>query len=253
MMIEQFDDASDFFNNNGYLIRRSLVSGAELEAIKNAAIELADAARPPAEYEADVHYEGAPLSREHEGGQTVRRFLDVFDRHPAFSQFGRNEQVRNVLSGLMNGPIYLVRSHHNSLMTKNPKYSSQTNWHRDIRYWQYDHENLISVWLALGHETRENGALMLIPGSHRLEFERQNFDEKLFFKKDLPENKALIDSAVLAELEPGDVLFFHCRTLHAASNNRTNITKHSLVYTYRPGNTSPVENTRSSLKPDEKI
>ena len=246
-------DAVDFFNHNGYLIKPDFVIGDALVRMQQAAIRMAEQAQPPAEYEADVHYEGAPASREDEGGQTVRRFLDVFDRDPVFSAFGAGDDVKAVLSTLMDTPIYLVRNHHNSLMTKNPKYSSQTNWHRDIRYWHYNQENLISVWLALGNESRENGALMLIPGSHRLEFERQNFDDQLFFKKDFPENKALIDSAVLAELSPGDVLFFHCRTLHAASNNLTSQTKHSLVYTYRPETTRPQENTRSSLKPDEKI
>lgn len=252
-MTEHLDHEPEFFHKNGYLIRRSLVTGAALDSIKNAAIAMAEAAQPPAEYEADVHYEGAPQSRDHKGGQTVRRFLDVFDREPAFAKFGSSEKVKSLLTSLMNDSIYLVRSHHNSLMTKNPKYSSQTNWHRDIRYWHYEHENLISVWLALGHEAPENGALMLIPGSHRLEFERQNFDEKMFFKKDLPENEALINSAIMADLAPGDVLFFHCRTLHAASQNSTDVTKHSLVFTYRPGQTKPLKNTRSSLKPDEKI
>ena len=252
-MTEKTIDESGFFNQNGYLIKRALITGVQLETIQQAAGELASSAQPPAEYEADVHYKGAPTSREDEGGLTVRRFLDVFDRHPAFWEFGMHERVKLILSTIMNGDICLVRNHHNSLMTKNPKYSSQTNWHRDIRYWHYEHENLVSVWLALGYETRENGALLLIPGSHRLEFERQNFDEKLFFRKDLPENKALIDSAVLGELAPGDVLFFHCRTLHAASNNTTDVTKHSLVYTYRPAGTLPIENTRSSLKPDKNI
>ena len=252
-MTKQAIEESDFFNQNGYLIKRGLMTGQALSAVKQAAALMANDAQPPAEYEADVHYQGAPQSRQHEGGQTIRRFLDVFDRHTAFADFANSKSVKTILSILMGEPIFLVRNHHNSLMTKNPKYSSQTNWHRDIRYWNYDHENLISVWLALGHETFENGALMLIPGSHRLEFERQNFDEKLFFKKDFPENKALIDSRVLAELEPGDVLFFHCRTLHAASNNTTDVTKHSLVFTYRPGNTEPIENTRSSQQPDELI
>ncbi len=252
-MSEQINSSAGFFNQNGFLIRRKLVTGLQLDTIKQAAVKMASTAKPPAEYEADLHYEGAPQSRKHEGGRTVRRFLDVYDRDRAFSEFGTSDGVKLVLAKLIEQDVYLVRNHHNSLMTKNPKYSSQTNWHRDIRYWHYDHENLISVWLALGNETRENGALMLIPGSHRLEFERQNFDDRLFFKKNLPENKALIESAIVAVLAPGDVLFFHCRTLHAASSNTTNVTKHSLVFTYRPESTNPVDNTRSSEKSDIKI
>ncbi len=246
-------DTVEFFQQNGYLIKPSLVAGDNLITLQQAAKTMVKKAEPPAEYEADVHYEGAPESREAEGGQTIRRFLQVFDRSVEFKQFAQSESVKAVLQELMEDDIYLVRSHHNSLMSKQPKYSSQTNWHRDIRYWNYDCENLISVWLALGHETKNNGALLLIPGTHRVEFERQNFDEALFFRKDLPENQALIDSAVMAELNPGDVLFFHCRTLHAASSNKTDQTKLSLVYTYRPQSTNPLPETRSSSFPDEKI
>ena len=252
-MTKLASDSVEFFHQNGYLIKTALVSGEQLVALQQAAKSMVAKAEPPAEYEADVHYEGAPESREAEGGHTIRRFLQVFDRSDEFKQFAQIEKVKAVLQELMEQDIYVVRSHHNSLMSKQPKYSSQTNWHRDIRYWNYDCENLISVWLALGYETKDNGALLLIPGTHRVEFERQNFDEALFFRKDLPENQALIDSAVMAELNPGDVLFFHCRTLHAASNNKTDQTKISLVFTYRPETTKPLSDTRSSSLPDQKI
>ena len=252
-MAELEPDSIEFFEQNGYMIKRGLVSPIDLGGIQRCAKQMIAAARPPAEYEADVHYEGAPDSRNAQGGQTIRRFLEVFDRSGEFKAFAKSEDVKTCLTQIMEDDVYLVRSHHNSLMSKHPKYSSQTNWHRDIRYWHYSHENLISVWLALGKETKDNGALLLIPGTHRVEFERQNFDEALFFRKDLPENQALIDSAIMAELNPGDVLFFHCRTLHAASNNKTDETKLSLVYTYRPGLTSAIDGTRSSSLPDERI
>jgi len=252
-MSELTTDSAEFFQQNGYLIKRSMLSGTALEKIQDAAVKMVEDAQPPAEYEADIHYQGAPESREAEGGQTIRRFLQVFDRNDPFRQFGKSDAIKAVLLELMNDEVYLIRSHHNSLMSKRPKFSSQTNWHRDIRYWNYDNENLVSVWLALGNESRDNGALLLIPGTHRVEFERQNFDQALFFRKDLPENQALIDSAVMAELSAGDVLFFHCRTLHAASSNKTDKTKLSLVYTYRPSATKPLPNTRSSADPDEKI
>ena len=252
-MSELLMDSADFFDQNGYMIKRGFVGDETLKSLQLAAKNMVDAAQPPAEYEADVKYQGAPESREVEGGQTIRRFLEVFDRSQEFAQFGRNQKMKTCLSQLMGDDIYLVRSHHNSLMSKQPKYSSQTNWHRDIRYWHYSKENLISAWLAIGNETKANGALLLIPGSHRVEFERKNFDDDLFFRHDLPENQALIDSAIVAEMSAGDVLFFHCRTLHAATNNQTDQSKLALVYTYRPGNTVPLPGTRSSSFADEKL
>jgi phytanoyl-CoA hydroxylase len=108
----------------------------------------------------------------------------------------------------------------------------------------------VSVWLALGHETPENGCLNLIPGTHRLQFGRDWLDEALFLRPELPENAALIARKVAAPLAPGDVLFFHCRTFHAAGRNETNQTKYSAVFTFRPLDNPPVPGSRSASLPE---
>ncbi len=50
-------------------------------------------------------------------------------------------------------------------------------------------------------------------------------------------------------LEQGDVLFFHCRTFHAAGANRTQATKFSLVTTYHTADNPPLSGTRSASLP----
>ena len=45
-------------------------------------------------------------------------------------------------------------------MTKAKTYSSATLWHQDNRYWSFEEENLISVWLALGDEIRKMDVYM---------------------------------------------------------------------------------------------
>jgi phytanoyl-CoA hydroxylase len=52
------------------------------------------------------------------------------------------------------------------------------------------------------------------------------------------------------ELEAGDVLFFHCLTLHAATRNFTDETKYAAVFTFRPGDVHPLPGTRSSASPE---
>jgi phytanoyl-CoA hydroxylase len=42
------------------------------------------------------------------------------------------------------------------------------------------------------------------------------------------------------------VVFFHCRTFHAARNNRTNEVKLSLVFTYYAADNGPLPGTRSA-------
>lgn len=131
-------------------------------------------------------------------------------------------------------------------MTKQPRFSSDTGWHQDIRYWSFSRPELVSVWLALGAETRTNGCLRLLPGTHRLRFERSRLDERLFLREDLPENRALVEREIAAELEAGDVLFFHALTFHAAERNRGDATKFSLVFTYRAADNAPLPGSRSA-------
>lgn len=238
------------FDNEGYLIVRQLAP-RELCARMTAYAEQALAHEPGAvEYEADLHYPGAPPAREAPGGHTVRRLLQVYARHALFRDWAAEPEVTARLAQLLGPELVLSQAHHNSLMTKQPRYSSDTLWHQDIRYWSFEKPELVSVWLALGVERADNGALKFLPGSHKMEFAPDRFDAAIFFRTDLPENQALIATARLAELEAGDVVFFHCRTLHAAGRNRTEHTKFSLVYTYHGADNHPLPGTRSAGLPE---
>ena len=108
----------------------------------------------------------------------------------------------------------------------------------------------INTWIALGSERPENGCLQVIPGSHVMSLPRRLFDEKLFFREDLPENRTLIETKHYVELMPGDVLFFHAKTLHAASRNHSMQTKYSVVFTFRGAENLPVAGSRSAELPE---
>jgi phytanoyl-CoA hydroxylase len=131
-------------------------------------------------------------------------------------------------------------------MTKSPGFSSITLWHQDIRYWSFERPELVSLWLALGDETVENGALMLIPGTHRQVFTAERVDDLRFLRPELPENKALINQARTIELAKGDMLLFHCRAFHAAGRNLTDQVKLSAVFTYHAEDNRPLPGTRSA-------
>jgi len=239
------------FQRDGYLIRRGLIDDAttsELVALIDRSLKPALA---PVEFEADVHYPGAPKSRVAPGGNTPRRLLHAYSRDEQFQAIGKHPDVVATLRALIGTTeLLLSQNHHNCVMTKHPGYSSVTSWHQDIRYWRFDRPELVSVWLALGPENLDNGCLLVMPGSHQLELDPGRFDASLFLRTDLPENEELLATAVPAELERGDVLFFHSRTLHAAGQNQSDTVKRTLVYTYRAGDNQPIPETRSSVFDD---
>lgn len=238
------------FESNGFLIVRNMVSREFCDQILSVTNEQLAAAVEPVEYEADVQYPGAPATRDDVGGRTIRRLKSAVGRHPVFMEWLMEIALKERLSQLVGPEPVCPLAHHNCVMTKQPDFSSSTGWHQDIRYWSFERRELVSVWLPLVNETVENGCLRVIPGSHRMTFEAHQFDENKFFRDDLPENQAAIESAVNVELSPGDVLFFHCRTLHAAGQNLTRTTKYALVLTFRPADNPPIPGSRSASMPE---
>jgi phytanoyl-CoA hydroxylase len=238
------------FEQDGYVIVRGLAKAETCRQMMSCTLAALAAAIGPAEYEADLHYPGAPDSRTASGGDTIRRLKEVHGRHPIFTQFVSGPALTARLKQLLGSKIVMPLAHHNCVMTKQPRFSSATGWHQDIRYWSFARPDLISVWLALGSETPENGCLYVIPGTHKLSFGRDRLDDELFLRTDLPENEALISQKIPVPLEPGDVLFFHCKTFHAAGRNLTNQTKYSVVFTFRPTDNPPTPGSRSAAMPE---
>lgn len=238
------------FGRDGYQIVRGLVPAGSCARMRDIAERNLAAMVPPLEYEAETQYPGAPSSLEAPGGRTVRRLLQAYGRDAVFREWATAAPVAVRLRQLLGPRVALAQAHHNCVMTKDPRYSSLTSWHRDIRYWSYQRPELVSVWFALGEERQDNGCLLVIPGSHRMEFAPERLDDAQFLRTDIAENAELLSTQVPVELAPGDVLFFHCRLFHAAGNNRSVRTKFSAVFTYRSMDNAPLPGSRSAGQPD---
>jgi phytanoyl-CoA hydroxylase len=237
----------------GYVVVPRFVPLDEL-AMLNAAARTQLAGRAdPLEFEADLQYPGAPPSRTAAGGETVRRLLDAYARDPVFAACGTAPALRAWMQAYFGESVLMSRVHHNCVMTKHPLYGSLTNWHRDIRYWSFGREDLVSAWFALGEERIDNGALWFVPGSHRTLFDTDRFDEAKFFRSDRADNAEIIRGAESPRLAPGDAVFFHCNTLHSAGKNLSSAVKFSLVYTYHGRSSAPHAGTRSASKPEVEL
>jgi len=180
-----------------------------------------------------------------EKGSTIRRLRQVYERDVRFKAWMENEAIRPVLQQILEDSVSVTLAHHNSIMTKMPRSSTETKWHQDRRYWRFDSDNLLSVWLALGSEYSENGALEVIPQSHKMSFDAGCFDEKEYFSSTHSKNKDLIEKKRLVTLEKGDVLIFHSLLLHRANQNVTDLPKISFVYTVKGEKVKAQKGTRS--------
>ena len=228
------------YHEDGFLLLRDFAPRTLVTQILEAAQEEIARMEPPIESEEE--YLGVPQGAE----VTLRRLRKVYYRHPLFREWMHYDALRPALEQVLGEKPLLTLAHHNSIMTKMPQKSTETCWHQDIRYWRFENDNLVSVWLALGEERMENGVLEFIPGSHRMDLSPEQFDKKVCFREDLPQNRELIAQKVHYDLNPGDVVLFHAKTLHHAYQNRTEKPKISFVYTVRGEHNKPLPETRSA-------
>jgi phytanoyl-CoA hydroxylase len=237
------------FMRAGVVVVQQLASLLRVRELREIALAHLATRAAPAEYEADLHYPGAPPSRDAPGGTTVRRLLQAYARDSVFRNFATAPEIAVPLRQILGPRVMLSQTHHNCLMTKQPRYSSETGWHQDIRYWSFERPELVSVWLALGREFPDNGCLSFLPGTHTMEFAGDQLDDALFLRTGSALNQGLIATRLTPVLEPGDAVFFHCRTLHAAGSNRTDQVKLSLVFSYYAADNHPLAGTRSTSLP----
>lgn len=229
------------FNKNGFIIIKNFAKEELCDEILKKAKEHLQKKQAPIESEQEY------MSLD-EDKITVRRLRQVYDREKIFQEWMTNKDIRPILKQVLNDTPVLTLAHHNSIMTKLPHESTRTFWHQDRRYWNFENDDLVSVWLALDDEFLENGLLEFIPGTHKLTLKKEQFDQDSNFLDDHKENQKLIEKKVHQNLQKGDIVLFHCKTLHHASKNNTDKAKISFVYTVRAESNKPLKNTRSDFE-----
>lgn len=109
-------------------------------------------------------------------------------------------------------------------------------FHQDYSYWQDSSTtNMVSANIALQDVTVENGALRMVPGSHKLGLISETGG---FFDKNLAETRQQLQvdlgmaEDVPIELKAGQVSFHHSLTVHASGPNTSAFSRLVLAPAY---------------------
>jgi len=229
------------FEDDGFLVIKGFADTKRCDEILRLAKQHLEAKIEPTESEKEYQQDNALTS-------AVRRLRQVYDREETFRSWMTDKEIQPILKQLLKEDPILLLAHHNSIMTKQANESTITYWHQDIRYWNYENDKLLSVWLSLGDEFLDNGLLEFIPGSHKMNFSAEQFDERLSFREELSQNQEIISKRVHTNLEKGDIVLFHAKVLHYAHKNETDKAKISFVYSLRAKSNLALKNTRSDFK-----
>ena len=143
-------------------------------------------------------------------------------RLPAIERFARESGAAAIAGRLMGAGT--VRLYHDHVLVKEPGTRQRTPWHQDQPYYNIDGRQNASMWFPVDPVSYES-TLQFVAGSHRGEWymPRSFLDDQAKWFPDgtlaeLPDVDGRPDEFRIIgwELEPGDAIFFHMLTLHAA-------------------------------------
>ena len=96
------------------------------------------------------------------------------------------------------------------------------SWHQDSTYWGLSSPDVITAWIALSPSNHTNGAMAIIPGTHKLDQlpHRDSFAKNNLLTRGQEIAMAVNEAeAVTLELEPGEMSLHHVRIIHGSPPN----------------------------------
>lgn len=179
--------------------------------------------------------------------------------HPGDSVYGlaaRSNKMVDTMEDLLGGEVY---HYHSKITAKEPREGGAWEWHQDYGYW-YNNGCLFpymaSAMIALDKCTKSNGCLQVLKCSHhlgRIDHGLLDGDQVGADLKRVAEAEKQLD-LVYCEMEPGDVLFFHCNTLHRSDQNRSDDRRWTLICCYNAARNNPyLEHHHPQYTPLDKV
>lgn len=198
------------FDTSGYTLVRGLFAADEVERLREHYMVL----RTRGSYAGDDSgvQDGArdPLRR-------YPRMTHVHRWDETTLQWLIDRRLDEVMTAILGKSPYAVQT----MIFFKPPGSRGQALHQDNFYLKAEPGTCIAAWMALDKVDRDNGGLQVVPGSHRWPMLcTEKADTKVSYTDvtvPLPDP----DAAVLVEMEPGDVLFFHGALVHGSAPNVT--------------------------------
>ena len=147
---------------------------------------------------------------------SLRRIKHPLTKHPVYAKYARHDPILDLVESLI-GPN--LRFHNNKVNMKNPSDGSAVEWHQDWAFYPHTNDDLLEVGIALDDMTVENGALMVIPGSHRGRTWDHHQDG--LFVGAITDPAFSPDGAVPVTVRAGGITLHHVRMVHGSRPNRS--------------------------------
>jgi len=217
------DEHVDHYWKHGYTVVRGLLPAGKLEHWLERLSDIVEGRVVPSEgmlvmkdvmVAKGVVQPGAPL-------EAIAKIQD-YEHDPVLDSYTTDDQVLDCIERIIGRDVQTI---HTMLINKPPNVDGRHPLHQDLLYFPFRPAHRICAsWTALEPVTRENGCLVVVPGSHEGELlphenpDIEHLNAAYFGAAGVEDAMA---RRVHLEMDPGDTVFFHPVLLHGSGRNRT--------------------------------
>ncbi len=169
-------------------------------------------------------------------GRHTRRLAGLVARLPALHALIENRIVLDTMESLLGPHCDRIQLNVTQAIAIDPGEDPQAI-HRDDDLYPFPHpgfEIMANCMWAISPFTADNGATLVVPGSHLW----------------LPDWQAIPPESVSAEMAPGSVLIYRGATLHGGGANRSAATRVGIIIGYALGWVRQMENQYLAVPPE---
>ena len=180
----------------------------------------------------------------------VRRIKTPHRHHPLFWDIARSPRLVAILQRLL-GPG--VRLHGSKINLKSPQFGSPVEWHQDWAFYPHTNDDILAVGVMLDDCTVENGAMLVLPDTHRGPVYDHHSDGYFCGAMD-PEACGLdFSKAMPAVGRAGSMSFHHVRAVHGSAQNTSDKPRVLLLYEFAAADAWPLSGVPDLAAFDSRI
>jgi len=227
------DDQVDFYHRNGYLVLERRVPDRIIEAIRE---------------------EISRFEREARGMTASNDRIDLESTHtpdaPRLRRIKLPHTTSEVMRDLMFSDHVLspvrdligpdLRMHTTKLNMKSASYGAAIEWHQDFAFYPHTNDDVLAVGVIIDDMAKENGPLMVFPGTHKGPIFDHHASGVFAGAMDLAEAGLDTKDAVTLTGPAGSISIHHGRIVHGSALNRSDRDRRLLFYEMMAADAFPV-------------
>ena len=223
-----------FYREKGYLGVDNVLSSEDVKELRRVTDEFIERSRAVAASDEvfDLEPDHSPEN------PRLRRIKNPSGQDPVFDRVHRHDGILDIVAQLI-GPA--VRSMGTKLNMKAEDSGSPVEWHQDWAFYPHTNDDLLAVGVAIDDMTRENGCLMVIPGSHQGKVYDHHQDGR--FVGAVTEEDFDDGDAEPVEVSAGGISLHHVRALHGSLPNVSNKPRRLLLIMFAAADAWPLINS----------